>query len=103
MKLPDLATFDSIMAVLNSDVGAATKIALMNELRPSLSAVYDKVKSADWKDAIDAVVELTVVEAAMVPYAVEFFTATTPTVTLVGPGTYKVTAAGYRAGPAGDH
>lgn len=42
-------------------------------------------------------------ETDIVRVAIIFLTATVPTFHQAGPGWYAVTAAGYRAGPAGDH
>ena len=66
-----------------------------------------------WKDAIEAVVRVSVMEAAGLTIAdvtksVAFYTATEARAeTITGENGslwgYLVTAAGYRAGPAGDH
>lgn len=67
----------------------------------------------DWKDPVDATVTaegLGVlgyrdVRAAIknIEEAVAFYTATEAKVVPCGPGMWRVTADGYRAGPAGDH
>jgi hypothetical protein len=66
-----------------------------------------------WKDAIEAVVRISVMEAAGLTIAdvtksVAFYTATEARAeTITGENGslwgYLVTAPGYRAGPAGDH
>jgi hypothetical protein len=67
-----------------------------------LQAAFDKVKpDSHWKDPINATIRASdrdVVEAAII-----HFTATEPKFTVEGAYTLRVRAAGYRAGPAGDH
>ena len=67
-----------------------------------LSDAFEAVRAfGDWKARILAYVSaknLAVIEAAIV-----FFTATEPTVTPVPGNWYRIEAAGYRMGPAGDH
>lgn len=68
-----------------------------------LRVVFDRVcDPVDWKNPITAV---TTGEGVMgLVAAIEFFTATTPTVTLnTTTMRYLVTSEGYRQGPAGDH
>lgn len=69
----------------------------------ALHEAFDRLcDPADWKAPISAWVpgELVLVACA----AIEFFTATTPTVALnTRTMQYLVTSIGYRQGPAGDH
>jgi hypothetical protein len=67
-----------------------------------LGPVFARVQHAtDWKAPIDS--HCLVADQAVVREAIIFYTATEPTFTPVTPLVCKVTAAGYRAGPAGDH
>lgn len=54
-----------------------------------------------WKDAILANVEVEEIDVTR--EAIVFFTATVPTTTKDLQGRITLAAAGYRAGPAGDH
>lgn len=109
--IPTARVFRKALELLASpSLPTPNKVELMNELHPSLEAVFAKVRpTTHWKDPINAVVPLTSDELAILPYAVEFFTATVPTIrelsgrTWMALAYYSVTAAGYRAGPAGDH
>lgn len=71
----------------------------------TLRKAFDRVaNSNDWRAPIDAVVVvLDDAELEDIRDAVEFFTATQATITLVDGRTYRVQADGYRRGPAGDH
>lgn len=103
------AEFTAILTELGSEATPVDrKVALFNALHPDLERVFDRVRpTTHWKDPIDTIVELDADELAMLPYAVEYFTATTPTITPVpnrhGWTLYLVKADGYRRGPAGDH
>jgi len=69
------------------------------------SSAFDLVQNrANAKGPIDAAVhaDMCEFEPEVIVRAVEFFTATTPTVEEKG-GYYLVKSKGYRAGPAGDH
>ena len=78
--------------------------------RPYFELVENK---SHWKDPIDTIIELptmgSVEEMNMIYKAVEFFTSTTPKFTFISHDVFtnlvywKVTADGYRMGPAGDH
>ena len=71
--------------------------------RRALEAAFDDVCNPDdWKSPIDSVCRAD--QQDIVSRAVVFFTATVPTFDPI-PGTNKVrvTALGYRRGPAGDH
>lgn len=75
----------------------------------ALSAAFDLVADPDdWKAPIDAVVTLPhVMDGLEVKKAVQFFTATEATISVVGLAsetdiTVRVQAPGYRMGPAGD-
>ncbi|HLA19792.1 MAG TPA: hypothetical protein VJ253_10770 [Dehalococcoidia bacterium] len=58
---------------------------------------------ADWKAPIDCYVRFPSADAlTLIEAAVQHFTATPAEVEPVGEGVYRVRAAGYRAGPAGD-
>lgn len=73
---------------------------------PELEAAFRLVEPlSHWKDRIDATVDLRNPDTDIprLAFAVEFFTATRATITLVSGTRYRVTADGYRAGPAGDH
>jgi len=66
-----------------------------------LKAAFDLVaNSKDWKAPVDAVVPVAM--DGVVAAAVEFYTATKASFAVVKGG-LRVSAAGYRAGPAGDH
>ncbi len=73
-----------------------------------LNDAFARVRpTSHWKDPIDATVTFVLPEAdiPLMKFAVAFFTATEATITPV-PGeslTFRVTADGYRRGPAGDH
>lgn len=69
----------------------------------TLRAVFAKIADpADWKGPIAARMSGEAVMAAVA--AIEFFTATVPTVSLdTWSMVYRVESAGYRGGPAGDH
>lgn len=79
--------------------------------RVVLKAAFDLVANkTDWKAPVDAYVEGETCDFSedVICRAVEFFTATTATVSRgidcgAVASTYRVRAAGYRAGPAGDH
>lgn len=106
IPVPSAADSATILALLSSDhTPVAEKVQLMNGLHPALTGLFNKVAPKDnWKGPINALVTLSADELALLPYAIEFFTATKATI-LRGsnPGTYVVTADGYAAGPAGDH
>jgi hypothetical protein len=73
-----------------------------------LQAAFNRVRDArDWKAPIRATVGarakhggIDVALLAKIAAAVEFYTATKPTITIIGT-TAHVTAVGYRQGPAG--
>ena len=68
----------------------------------TLDAAFAKVQSPlDWKGPISAIVAADELENTLL--AIEYFTATKATITMPTPGEFLVEAAGYRAGPAGDH
>ena len=79
--------------------------------RIELDRAFSSVQNpADWKAPIDCILDLRglcLIEVrnklARVKAAIEFFTATTASVHVVDGGIYRVTALGYRMGPAGDH
>ncbi len=99
----------------NTDNGTNEQIAIAQKnmadtqraegQRPSheeLDAAFAKVQSPlDWKGPIKAPVLEDNLEITL--QAIEYFTATKPTATKVMHTIYIVEAAGYRAGPAGDH
>jgi len=85
-------------------------VARSAELTSAVNAAWALVAPpTHWKDAVDATVPNEALHALGATVddlmvAVEFITATTPTVTpLPDLDSVRVTAAGYRAGPAGDH
>lgn len=58
---------------------------------------------ADWRAPIDCFVRFPAAVALnLVEAAIPHFTATAAEIESVGGGTYRVTATGYRNGPAGD-
>ncbi len=65
-----------------------------------LQECFDNVAPADdWRGAINAIVPaLDVLDTVK---AIIHYTATAPIIVEHGPGTFRVVAAGYRAGPAG--
>lgn len=66
-----------------------------------LSAAFDRVANPnDWRAPIDKVL-LAERATPAVSAAVEFYTATQATITDLGNGFVRVTAVGYRMGPAG--
>ena len=84
----------------------------------TMETYFAAVRPADWKAAINAVVTETGLKALTfgardvtaaldnIREAVAFYTATEATITpivLDGEKAYRVTAAGYRMGPVGDH
>lgn len=79
--------------------------------RVVLKAAFDLVANkTDWKAPVDALVEGESCDFSedVIVDAVLFFTGTTATVSRgfdcgAVASTYRVRAAGYRAGPAGDH
>jgi hypothetical protein len=81
-----------------------------DEMQARMQKAFNLVAPAShWKDRIDATVRVRDLDAAGlriddVREAVVHFTATVPTIThhRFVPNAYKVDAAGYRAGPAGD-
>ena len=87
-------------------------LATMNAKRDLLKTAFDVVCDArDWKAPISIHAEIGLwtrlcaqlgITTELVCEAVEFFTATQATVTEVN-GEIRITAPGYRAGPAGDH
>ena len=78
-------------------------VSEMEAKRRKLEAVFDRVRNpADWRAPISAVCQPH--EKDLVREAIVFFTATEPTFSeFPGTGFLKVTALGYRQGPAGDH
>jgi len=75
-----------------------------NEDRERLGPVFDRVRDqADWRAPIDCLVAAPDPEVrALIAEAVEFFTATPATfVPTIRRGVYRLTADGYRNGPAG--
>lgn len=78
-------------------------VAEQNLLQPIREAYFRLVQPAShWKDRIDAVLP-SGISLDQVRDAVVHFTGTVPSFTDLGNGTTRVTAAGYRAGPCGDH
>lgn len=75
----------------------------VNRRRPALEAAFEQVRSArHWKEPIDAYCRCE--DRVVVAEAIEFFTATVASFYVCGvDGWCRVKAAGYRAGPAGDH
>jgi predicted heme/steroid binding protein len=69
----------------------------------ALSDAFDRLSDpADWKAPIDAWVPGELVLVAVC--AIEFYTSTSPIITLdTDTMQYRLTAPGYRQGPAGDH
>ena len=70
---------------------------------PELNAAFRRVQDPrDWRNPIDCVVtELDRAELEKIQDAVEFYTATECKVTPLGGASYRITADGYRNGPAG--
>lgn len=89
-----------------------TDLATMNANRDLLKTAFDVVcDSRDWKGPISIHAEIGLwnrlctqlgITTALVLEAVVFFTATEATVTEQN-GEIRITAPGYRSGPAGDH
>jgi hypothetical protein len=76
-------------------------VAEQNARQPMREYYFDLVANpADWKAPIDAVVPIKT-DLAMLVDAIEWFTATKPTITYAGADGFHVAAIGYRAGPAG--
>jgi len=75
--------------------------------RQQLEEAFDRVAPASsWRDRIDSVVvAATLDDRRLLDFAVRFYTATVPTFRPLNEreGIFRVTADGYRAGPAGDH
>lgn len=103
--IPSAAESAKTLALLGSDhTDVPTKLAMMNTLRPALLALFKKVESpTNWKAPINTIVYLNADELALLPYAIEFFTATPAKITSMPLGGYHVMSVGYAAGPAGDH
>jgi hypothetical protein len=80
-----------------------TSVTFRGYTGATLRAAWDKVKSADWRDPVCALVPADILD--VVCAAIEFFTATKPAVFVVDFDCkeFVVVAAGYRNGPAGDH
>jgi hypothetical protein len=77
-------------------------MAQLNEEREILEKYFGKIQNNEhWKNPIDAFCRAE--EQYMVEKAIIFFTATTPTFEKMNNEWVRVRAAGYRAGPAGDH
>lgn len=70
-----------------------------------IEAAFERVRNfADWKAPIDGVVQLADCHAERIMItAVEWFTGTECTLQRLSGNDMRVTAAGYRAGTAGDH
>jgi len=66
-----------------------------------LKAAFDAVKGHDWKGPIVANIDVADLEVTLA--AITFYTATDAKVYPSHGDTCIVEAAGYRAGPAGDH
>lgn len=77
--------------------------------RVELDAMFTRLhQPGDWKAPIDATVRVDGRDMHVITKAVEFFTATIPTITVIaanrdGSSFVRVQAQGYRMGPAGDH
>ena len=71
--------------------------------RDALAHAFDRLcDPADWKAPIDTWVPGELVRIAVC--AIELYTSTTPIITLdTDTMRYRLTAPGYRQGPAGDH
>jgi hypothetical protein len=77
-------------------------------MQARLTKVFEMVEAkTHWKDPIDRTMDAAMFEAAggeaAFREAVTHFTATVPKFTYYPEGVVRVTAKGYRAGPAGDH
>lgn len=83
----------STAAAINPETGTPFS---REELQTTFDLVCDQ---DDWRAPIETIVP-SQVDFARVIHAIEFFTATTPTFTPCSGGV-RVTAKGYRAGPAG--
>jgi len=74
-------------------------------LRADFDRAFSVVKNPDdWKAPIDATLpdKTTTEDLSLYASAIRFFTATEATITYSEKG-FRITAPGYRAGPAGDH
>lgn len=85
-------------------VGVSITLAdsdLAGEFGPAeLEAAFSKVHPpGDWKGEIDALIKRT--DQDLVAAAIEHYTATEPTFECAGDDFLRVTAIGYRMGPAG--
>lgn len=77
-------------------------IVYQGRSRAELTEAFDKVRDRkDWKEPIDAIILAE--ELGNCLAAIEYFTATVAEYHHFGDGTTRITADGYRAGPAGDH
>ena len=66
--------------------------------RGEASAAFDRVKNpSHWKNPVDAIVEATIDETAVISQAVTFYTGSRPTIRKLGARVFRVTAAGYFA------
>ncbi len=70
--------------------------------REILQDIFTAIQNPkDWKAPIIAEIAPSLEDKVL--HAITFFTATTPTFTVLESGYLKVEADGYRKGPAGDH
>ncbi len=96
-------TLFSTMLTMTAREFAAQSTTLKDEIEALFALVEPK---PDWKAPIRAyvsVVEHPTLDWDDLMYAIEFFTASQATVERQDDTTFLVTAAGYAAGPAGDH
>jgi len=68
-----------------------------------MNAAFKRVQNPDdWRAPIDSMIRVNCfAEVDLICDAIEFYTATTPQVFQLTNNTVRITAAGYRAGPAG--
>jgi hypothetical protein len=96
-----METFEAELDRMNAEL--ENQIVYQKYTHGELSRAFDAVKNPhDWKAEILASMPGEAV--LLVVAAIEFFTATKPTVALnMRTMRYQVRSEGYRAGPAGDH
>ena len=77
-------------------------LTLTKYSEPELNAAFKRVQPADWRDPINCMIaESNFEELEKTRQAVEFYTATKCLIVWLFDTTYRITAAGYRNGPAG--
>ncbi len=89
------------------DLTPSEQVLKMRYCQADLEKHFRLVRNAeDWKAPIDTYIHLDRRDVSVVKAAIAHFTGTRATVTLLekgmGGNEYKVTAKGYRFGPAGD-